>query len=152
MQKAFKDIIEKLKEEKTSYYLTIANTGDEKLDAIYEAVANAIDTNILIVNKVAEEYKDKFVSVEVLKQIMWERDVAIEQLHELGYEFGQKIDKSTEHINCSTDSSTEEVCEWKSMLINARVKYSNCESAMDNVSILGFKYCPYCGKQIKIIK
>ena len=114
MQKVFNDIIERLEEEKSHYYLTIANTGDEKLDAIYEAVANAIDTNILIVNQVAEKYK------------------------------------STEHINCSTDSSTDKVCEWKPIWINARLKYKNCEFEMDHVNIFKFKYCPYCGKKLSI--
>ena len=57
MQKAFENIVEKMKEEKASYFLTIANTGDEKLDAIYKEVANAIDNDIKIVNQVAEEYK-----------------------------------------------------------------------------------------------
>lgn len=32
------------------------------------------------------------VSLEAFKQIMWERDIAIEQLKELGYDFGQKIE------------------------------------------------------------
>ncbi len=31
------------------------------------------------------------VSIGVLKQVMWERDVAISQLNELGYGFGQKM-------------------------------------------------------------
>lgn len=31
------------------------------------------------------------VSVEVYKQVSWERDIAIEQLRELGYSFGEKI-------------------------------------------------------------
>ena len=32
------------------------------------------------------------VSRGVFEQVMWERDIAIEQLHELGYELGQKIE------------------------------------------------------------
>lgn len=46
---------------------------------------------VKIVNQLAEEYKHKYVSIEVYKQVAGERDIAIEQLHELGYEFGQKI-------------------------------------------------------------
>ena len=38
MQTVFEKIIEKLEEEKMSYFLTIANTGDEKLDCAYEYV------------------------------------------------------------------------------------------------------------------
>lgn len=32
------------------------------------------------------------VSVEVLKQVMWERDVAIAQLAEIGKSFGERMD------------------------------------------------------------
>lgn len=32
-----------------------------------------------------------FVSVEVYKQVAWERDIAVAQLRELGYELGEKI-------------------------------------------------------------
>ena len=60
MNKAFEKIIEKLEEEKMSYFLTIANMGDEKLDYSYEQVGNALDKAIEIVkqggvrNEVAE--------------------------------------------------------------------------------------------------
>ena len=37
-----------------------------------------------------EPYEDK-VSLAVFKQVMRERDIAIEQLKEMGYEFGEKI-------------------------------------------------------------
>ena len=37
------------------------------------------------------------VSLEAFKQVMWERDIAIEQLKELGYGFGQKIEPKTGH-------------------------------------------------------
>ena len=33
------------------------------------------------------------VPVEVYKQVAWERDVAVAQLKELGYELGEKIEK-----------------------------------------------------------
>ena len=56
MQAAFKKIIEKLEEEKMSYFLTIANTGDEKLDYAYEKVGNALDKAIEIVKQEAEQY------------------------------------------------------------------------------------------------
>lgn len=49
MNKEFEKIIEKLEEEKMSYFLTIANTGDEKLDYAYEQVGDALDNAIEIV-------------------------------------------------------------------------------------------------------
>ena len=55
MQTIFEKIIEKLEEEKMSYFLTIANTGDEKLDYAYEQVGDALDKAIEIVKQ--EAYK-----------------------------------------------------------------------------------------------
>ena len=42
-------VVEQLKELKMRYFLTIANTGDEKLDIVYENVGNALDRAIEIV-------------------------------------------------------------------------------------------------------
>ena len=56
MEKAFEKIIEKLKEEKMSYFLTIANTGDGKLDCAYEQVGNALDKAIEIVKQGCVSY------------------------------------------------------------------------------------------------
>ena len=39
-------VIEELEEMKTRYFLTIANTGNEKLDFAYENVGNALDKAI----------------------------------------------------------------------------------------------------------
>lgn len=39
------------------------------------------------------------VSLNVYKQVAKERDIAIQQLHELGYDFGQKIEPTTKN-NC----------------------------------------------------
>ena len=45
------NIVEKLKELKMRYFLTIANTGDVKNDFAYENVGNALDNAINIVVK-----------------------------------------------------------------------------------------------------
>ena len=57
MNKVFEKIIENLEKEKMSYFLTIANTGDEKLDCAYEQVGEALDRAIEIVKQEAEQYK-----------------------------------------------------------------------------------------------
>lgn len=44
-------VVEKLEELKTRYFLTIANTGDEKSDFAYENVGNALDKAIEIVKQ-----------------------------------------------------------------------------------------------------
>ena len=53
MQAAFEKIIEKLEEEKMSYFFAIANTGDEKLDCAYEHTGDALDKAIEIVKQEA---------------------------------------------------------------------------------------------------
>ena len=58
MNKVFEKIIEKLEEEKMSYFLTIANTGDEKLDCTYEQVGDALDKAIEIVKQEAADYEE----------------------------------------------------------------------------------------------
>ena len=58
MNKVFEKIIDKLEEEKMSYFLTIANTGDEKLDCAYEQVGDALDKAIEIVKQEAEQYEE----------------------------------------------------------------------------------------------
>ena len=61
MKKVFEKIIEKLEEEKMSYFLTIANTGDEKLDCAYEQVGDALDKAIEIVKQEAEKYNNGWI-------------------------------------------------------------------------------------------
>lgn len=45
------NIVEKLKELKMRYFLTIANTGDDKNDFAYENVGNALDKAINIIKQ-----------------------------------------------------------------------------------------------------
>ncbi len=91
MKEAFELIKKKLEEMRMRYFLTIANGGDERNDAVYEGISKATDHALSIVSEVEAEYKDKFVSVGALEQVMWERDVAIAQLKELGYGLGEKV-------------------------------------------------------------
>ena len=44
-------VVEELEEMKMRYFLTIANTGDEKSDFAYENVGNALDKAIKIVKQ-----------------------------------------------------------------------------------------------------
>lgn len=43
--------IDKLEKLRVGYFLTIANTGDKKLDCAYEHVGNALDKSLEIVEK-----------------------------------------------------------------------------------------------------
>lgn len=56
---------------------------------------------------------ETLVSLDVYKQVAKERDIAIEQLHELGYEFGQKIELTTNNCeSCKYYGSHHEVCNY----------------------------------------
>lgn len=62
----------------------------------------SLEVIVEIIDEISKKYKDKYVSIGVYKQVAWERDMAIEQLHELGYEFGEKIDSNDGWIPCSS--------------------------------------------------
>ena len=99
MNKEFEKIIEKLEEEKMSYFLTIANTGDEKLDCAYEQVGGALDK-----------------AIEIIKQ----------------------------------GGVADDVCEC-SLLNGYNFLYkTSCGDVFDMEN--GFKFCPHCGKKIKVVE
>ena len=98
MNKAFEKIIEKLEEEKMSYFLTIANTGDEKLDCAYEQVGDALDK-----------------AIEIVKQ----------------------------------GGVSDDVCECRLLKGYNFLHKTSCGDVFDIEN--GFKFCPYCGKKIKIV-
>ncbi len=54
-RKPIDDIVERLKELKMTYFLTIANTGNENNDFGYENVGNALDKAIDIVRNAGKE-------------------------------------------------------------------------------------------------
>ena len=62
---------------------------DLKYDLLYEETSEQADK--------PTTKSETLVSLEVYKQVAWERDIAIQQLHELGYEFGQKIEPTTKN-------------------------------------------------------
>lgn len=100
MQKYFEKIKERLEEE-VAYQSSKADEAGktcafEEITVVKarEKMAECYEHAIEIVNQVAEEYKDKYVSIGAYQQVAWERDIAIKQLHDLGYEFGQKFDSN----------------------------------------------------------
>lgn len=60
-------------------------TDEKKYSSMVDEIAN--------LKALEQESCDDTVSRGVFEQVMWERDTAIEQLRELGYELGQKIEK-----------------------------------------------------------
>ena len=92
MKEFVEKLIEILKERKNHYSDEAEKLNNfPQMQHCRRLQMRSYETSIKIVNNLAEEYKDKYVSVETLKQVMWERDVAIEQLKELGYGFGEKV-------------------------------------------------------------
>ena len=55
-------VVEELEELKMRYFLTIANTGDEKSDFAYENVGNALDKAIEIVKQEAEQCNNGWIA------------------------------------------------------------------------------------------
>lgn len=60
-------------------------------ESLSEARKISITTALKLVNEAEAKFSKEFVSLETYKQVAWERDIAIEQLRELGYELGEKI-------------------------------------------------------------
>lgn len=59
------------------------------------------------------------VSVEVLKQVMWERDIAIEQLKKLGYSLGEKIKPQERVIRMNKTKLVVELPQdWEKRIVN----------------------------------
>jgi hypothetical protein len=94
-----KEVFEKIKnrfKEKRDKYENLADSsnfhGYHEEELKYFGMQEAYEEAIEMVDQVAEGCKNKYVSIGVYEQVAWERDVAIEQLHELGYEFGEKIE------------------------------------------------------------
>ena len=152
MNKVFEKIIEKLEEEKMSYFLTIANTGDEKLDFAYEQVGDALDKAIEIVKQEAEQYEEcykdcgdceaynkekhhcpKFCKVikETVKEI--EENHNIKGKWEMTYK-GKRKDVNT-GLMISAYNCKCSVCGWETGNQGKRFNYCpNCGAKMDEVN------------------
>lgn len=77
----------------------ITESGEDKnahTNRVLRALINGVET-MPPVNP--QEPCGEIVSLGVFKQVMWERDIAIEQLKELGYGFGQKIEPQESEVS-----------------------------------------------------
>ena len=92
-------VVEELEELKMRYFLTIANTGDEKSDFAYENVGNALDK-----------------AIEIVKQGV----------------------------------VSDDVCECRLLNGHQFLHETSCGDVFDMQN--GFKYCPFCGKKIKVVE
>ena len=83
------------REEKMTPEEAIAEISYLKV-AVNKVVEQALD---MAIQALSQEPTSEMVHVETLHQVMWERDIAIEQLKELGYSFGQKIEPCDDAIS-----------------------------------------------------
>lgn len=143
MQEVFEKIIERLKEKRDKYENLADGSnfdGFHEEEIKYLAMEEAYEHAIEIVNKVVEENKNKYVSIGAYKQVAWERDIAIEQLHELGYEFGEKIE--------------EEYCDYNVHFAPSTAIYftTKCGHSYNGYLNGSRPYCGFCGKKIKVVE
>lgn len=70
------------------------------------------DLNIMVENNSLpdgiEAMKTAIIALGAIEQIQWERDLAIEQLHGLGGELGEKTELIKHHIICNCCKSGQE--------------------------------------------
>ena len=81
------------REEALKIWLPIIDMSIDNMPELKEA----FDMAIKALEKEPTTKNETLVSLDAYKQVAWERDIAIQQLHELGYEFGQKIEPITKN-------------------------------------------------------
>lgn len=84
-----------------------------------------------IVNAAEDKCFRETVGIKTYKQMMWERDIAIEQLNELGYKFGEKING-----NRIRNKAIEEFAEAIKQLAARNFKYDDFveDSEVDEIA------------------
>lgn len=134
-------VVEKLEELKTRYFLTIANTEDEKSDFAYENVGNALDKAIKIV-------KHGGVDKDCNNCANYTESDEIDNGCYLcckGYEnnYKPKVDN---------DGMSDDVCEYKEQKnkFGQHIFITSCDKDLIQYGFMfEYNYCPYCGKKIK---
>ena len=104
------------------------------------------------VNQLAEEYKDKVI---IDGQYCWQTCGANEHCKECNRLSNGSIDYY-ENYDCLAEEYNNEVCEWK-ITFNKDIhrEYKPLCSEDGFIDITGYfdyKYCPYCGKKIKVVE
>lgn len=97
----------------------------------------------------AKATEEAFSALIALPQIMWERDVAIEQLESYGVCFAEKADVTKVkhgYWNEVRGFTSIEYMGYKETTVDGW-KCSECEGEID-VSEGHFKYCPFCGAKM----
>lgn len=77
--------IKKLKECATTYRNTVTDTPQKEVSVVIG------DKQLYLNDEMLQSLDHAINCVGAIEQIKWERDIAIQQLNELGYQFGEKI-------------------------------------------------------------
>lgn len=117
-------------------------TREEAIDMLYGMKADNLnlddaytkdkyDALEMAIQALEQEPSGETVSLEAFKQVKWERDIAIEQLKELGYGFGQKIESSGDLIS---KQSVLNACEQSINILEAVDRIMDLPSVKPQVS------------------
>lgn len=134
----------------------------EITDLLYLTKENASETDNevfvhlqRIMNEILDKYEDKLLPTAVYRQVAWERSVAEEQLHDLGYELGERVAKtSTEKLDKIIDclSQLKKEMEIKTELIE-KLSFNTTDKQIKSIFECGSQeYQERCEKLVEIIR
>ena len=89
-------------------------TAKEAMDVIVNHVIPNFDEESLFGSYVVDALNMAVNAVGAIDQIQWERDMAIKQLHDLGYGLGEKVKKSSNLIDrqAAIDAAIKATDDW----------------------------------------
>lgn len=97
----------------------------------------------------AADVVDKKTHEEVCKQIMWERDVAIAQLKEIGKSLGEKM-SDVAPVAHGRWTKTEDDYYGLNIVKCSVCREEWCFEVEDDVFDLNYHYCPNCGAKMDL--
>ena len=135
-------------DEETETYDYEGNTGvfDEpypwrpnEIIGILKHIIEVADTNSCGVKEIdgidEEAINNAITIIGSFEQIKWERDTAIAQLKELGYEFGEKIETIDDKPVTGIRKYRKEARRWKRKYIRVNNQLSKCKKLLENDDI-----------------
>lgn len=113
--------------------------------------------------RLEQESSGDAVSRDVFEQVRWERDVAIEQLKELGYSLGEKVepcdDKTVNPQRSETVTEFADRCrecgkryvkrQTGTWIWNVEKGYCKCSECGIGMGHTEFDFCPNCGADMR---
>lgn len=109
------------------------DSGDKLMDSLYIDHINEMPTSY-DVEKVVDQLQNMSNSIPLQYECNYEQGIS------------DGIDKAIEVVKKGYDG-TDDVCEWRED--GYRRWHTQCNALADN-SPLEYKYCPYCGKKIRM--